>query len=114
MIKKAKKGESSSRSSHHSDEGSHKRREDEGESHAQMVPYATPSRTREPESGLLLSPEELHKYISIRARGFAHTGIIDPVLLDNVGLDVEFDTVFNTIGWGGFWKVPEHDIKVLT
>ena len=77
MIKKAKKGESSFRCSHHSDEGSHERREDEGESHAQMVPYATPLRTREPKSGLLLNHDKLHKYISIRAREFVHTSIID-------------------------------------
>ena len=79
-----------------------------------MVTYAPPLRVIEPESGLLLNQEELHKYIAICARGFTHTSVIDPVLLNTAGMDVEFNTVFSTIGWGGFWQVPELGIKVLT
>lgn len=114
LIKKAKKGESSSRRSHHTDEGTHGRREEEEESYHQMLPYAPPLRAREPESGLLLNQGQLQKYIAIRERGFAHMSIIDPVLLDNAGMNVEFNTVFYTIGWGGFWQIPELGIKLLT
>lgn len=114
FLKKAKKGESSYRHSHQSDEGSHGRREDEEGSHQHVVQYVPLPRAIEPESGLLLSVEELQRYRIIRETGYAHTSIIDPVLLNNTGMDVEFNTVFSTIGWGGFWQVPELGIKVLT
>jgi hypothetical protein len=26
----------------------------------------------------------------------------------------EFETIFNTIGWGGFWMIPELGIELLT
>ena len=29
-------------------------------------------------------------------------------------MSAEFNVVFNAIGWGGFWMVPELGIKVIT
>ncbi|KXG28323.1 hypothetical protein SORBI_3005G109300, partial [Sorghum bicolor] len=91
-FKKAK-GESSSQGSHHA----HGREEEEG--YHGMVPYEPPSRMREPESGLMLSQEELQRYYIIREGLFLHTSIIDPDLLARTGMDVEFDKVFIAIGW---------------
>lgn len=54
-VKKGK-GESSSHSSHHSDERRHGREEEEVH---QLVPHISPSRALEPESSLLLTQEEL-------------------------------------------------------
>lgn len=54
------------------------------------------------ESGLLLKQQEYQKYLSIWGRTFEHTKIFDQSLLDRSGMDVEFNTVFSTIGWQGF------------
>ncbi|OQU89129.1 hypothetical protein SORBI_3002G150100 [Sorghum bicolor] len=89
-FKKAK-GESSSQGSHHA----HGREEEEG--YHGMVTYEPPSRMREPESGLMLSQEELQRYHVIREGLFLHTSIIDPDLLARTGMDVEFDKVFRAI-----------------
>ncbi|KXG24948.1 hypothetical protein SORBI_3007G103300 [Sorghum bicolor] len=89
-FKKAK-GESSSQGSHHA----HGREEEEG--YHGMVPYEPPSRMREPESGLMLSQEELQRCYIIREGLFLHTSIIDPDLLARTGMDVEFDKVFRAI-----------------
>ena len=105
-FKKSKEGESSSEGSHHTDEGTHGR-SDEEESYHQMVLYEPPSREREPESGLMLNQEELQKYNTLRASSFQCTSIIDPVLLDRTGMSAEYNTIFNAIGWGGFWQVHE-------
>lgn len=116
-IKKAKDavGGSSSRRSRHTDEESYGRREASSrEGHHQEVLDVPPERARDPESGLLLNQQEYQKYFSIRHREFEHTGIIDPVLLDGIGMTVEFNTVFNEIGWGGFWQIQELGIKMLT
>jgi hypothetical protein len=111
-FKKSKKGESSSHNSHHT-KGTHERR-DEEESHHQVVLYEPPPRVREPGSGLMLTQEELQKYNTLRSSSFRYTSIIDPVLLDHTGMSAEFNAVFNTIGWGGFWMVPELGIEVIT
>ncbi|KAG0514695.1 hypothetical protein BDA96_10G215300 [Sorghum bicolor] len=66
---------------------------------------------REPGSGLMLTQEELQKYNTLRSSSFRCTSIIDPVLLDHTGMSAEFNAVFNTIGWGGFWMVPELGIE---
>jgi len=68
----------------------------------------------EPESGLILSLEELQKYHTLCNIAYASTGIIDPDLLDRTGMTSKFKTVFNTIGWGGFWMIPELGIELLT
>ena len=105
-FKKAK-GESSSQGSHHA----HGREEEEG--YHGMVPYEPPSRMREPESGLMLSQEELQRYYIIREGLFLHTSIIDPDLLARTGMDVELDKVFRAIGWSSFWQVPEFGKELL-
>jgi hypothetical protein len=57
-FKKSKKGEISSQDSHHIDEGTHWKK-DEEESYHQLVLYEPPSRVIEPESGLMLNQEEV-------------------------------------------------------
>ena len=52
-----------------------------------MVPYAPPARVMEPESGLILSPEELQKYHTLCNIAYASTDIIDPDLLDRTEPD---------------------------
>lgn len=100
------KGESTSSSPQRYDEESHPWQE-EAEEYHHMVPYAPPTRVYDPESGLMLSPEELQKLNTLHTCTFASTGIIDPDLLHKTGMSSDFETVFNTIGWGGFWMVPE-------
>jgi len=56
-FKKSKKGESSPQGSHHTDEGTHGRRDEEESCH-QVVLYEPPSRVREPESSLMLNQED--------------------------------------------------------
>ena len=106
------RGHGSSRSSQRSDQGSHSRQVD-AEVHHSLVPYAPPTRVMEPESGLILSPEELQKYHTLCNIAYASTSIIDPDLLDRSGMTSEFKTVFNTIGWGGFWMIPELALNCL-
>lgn len=79
-----------------------------------MVPYAPPTRTREPESGLMLSPDKMQRYLALRGSSFLHTNIIDPDLLAHSGMDIEFETIFNEIGWTSFWQVHELGIELLT
>jgi hypothetical protein len=43
-----------------------------------------------------------------------HTTAYDPVLLQAIGMDVEFDFVFRAIGWEGVWNVVEQGSKLLT
>jgi hypothetical protein len=62
----------------------------------------------------MLNQKGLQKYNTLRASSFQCTSIIDPVLMDLIGMSAEFNVVFNAIGWGGFWMVPELGIKVIT
>ena len=90
------RGHGSSHTPQCSNEGSHSRQADV-EVHHSLAPYAPPARVMEPESGLILSPEELQKYHTLCNIAYASTGIIDPNLLDRTGMTSEFETIFNII-----------------
>jgi len=72
-------------------------------------------RAMDPESGLLFNQQEYQRYLMIRGCTFEHTKIFDLNLLNSTGMNVEFNSVFSTIGWQGFWKyADELEIKLLT
>ncbi|RLM73726.1 hypothetical protein C2845_PM15G01680 [Panicum miliaceum] len=50
----------------------------------------------------------------VRDRSFEHTCVFDEELLTKTGMDNEFVTIFNTIGWSEFWRIMEPGSKLLT
>jgi len=62
----------------------------------------------------LLTHEELGKLYTLRTCGFNHTTIFDEQILDQSGMSTDFPTVLYAIGWGGFWKLPEFGVKLLS
>jgi hypothetical protein len=58
--------------------------------------------------------EDMEKYESLHHREFAHTRINDVNLLERVGLDEEFPTILQTIGWGKSYDEPRLGSHLLT
>jgi len=79
-----------------------------------LVLFIRADRMLEPHDNLLLTHEELGKLYSLRTCGFIRTTVFDEQLLDQSGMSTDFPIVFYTIGWGGFWQVPEFGIKLLS
>ena len=50
---------------------------------------------------LILTPEELIKFN--KETSFCHTSILDLALVVRTDMTKEFNDIFNTIGFGGFW-----------
>ena len=80
------------------------------------VPGASSSATN-----ILLEEKHIHwqnkqekdTFKKLKTKRFVHTSAYDPVLLQVVGKDVEFDLIFRTIGWEGVWNVVEQGSKFL-
>ena len=72
------------------------------------------TRALDPKSGLLFNQQEYQRYLSFRGHTYEHTKVIDPALLSCSVMDMEFTTVFSTIGWESFWQIDELGIKLLT
>jgi hypothetical protein len=74
-----------------------------------------PAKVQDPETRLLLTPQEFLTLNNIHNCNFEHTKVFDPLLLEKTGMDEEFNTVFTTMGWENFWKLADHlESKILT
>jgi hypothetical protein len=52
-------------------------------------------------------PEELERLESLRVREFVHTRVYDVNLLRKGEMDVDFPTLFRTVGWVLWWDFWE-------
>ena len=73
------------------------------------VEEIAPTRVYDPEMGLWFTPEEYLVFTKLRICTFEHTKVFDPSLLIKTDMDVEFDSIFNAIGWNTFWDFS-HDL----
>jgi hypothetical protein len=57
---------------------------------------------------------EMQTYNHIKNSEFIHTPAFDPDLLDKIGMDVEFTTIWKVIGWERVAPVDEQGSHILT
>jgi hypothetical protein len=57
--------------------------------------------------------EELVRFKSLCRREYAHTHVYDVSLLERVGMDLEFPTVFHVVGWEKLYEVPRSGSHLL-
>jgi len=62
----------------------------------------------------LESGREKQAYELLKERVFLHSLTFDPVLLKQIGMDVEFNTVFGHVGWSRVAPVHELGSRLLT
>jgi len=49
---------------------------------------------------LPVTREEKGKFTALKNKDFTLTPVIDPSLLESTGMDVEFNLIFSSLGWG--------------
>ena len=57
--------------------------------------------------------QEMQAYNLIKNREFIHTPMYDPNLLQNIGMDTEFATIWKAIGWENVSPVDELGSRLL-
>lgn len=62
----------------------------------------------------LKTQREKDVFQKLKNRNFIHTPAIDPTLLQETGMDTEFDLIFQMLGWTDFWNVTELGSRLLT
>ena len=50
----------------------------------------------------------------LKTSRFILTPTYDPALLHAIGMDLEFEIIFRTIGWENVWQIDESGSKLLT
>ena len=58
--------------------------------------------------------QEMQAYNLIKNREFIHTPAYDPDLLQKIGMDTEFTTIWKAIGWENVAPVDEQGSRLLT
>ena len=56
----------------------------------------------------------MQAYNLIKNREFVHTPAYDPDLLQNIGMDIEFATIWKAVGWENVALVDELGSRLLT
>ena len=62
----------------------------------------------------LRDDREHQAYAMIKNRSFGHTRAFDPKLLEKIGMDVDFASVWDAVGWDGFVPIEENGSHLLT
>ena len=62
----------------------------------------------------LWNKREKDAFKELKTTRFVHTSAYDPALLQAIGMDIEFDFIFRTIGWKSVWNINEQGSKLLT
>jgi len=62
----------------------------------------------------LESEWEMQAYNLMKEREFLHSPAFDPAFLHQIGMDVEFDTIFEHLGWSRVSPVHELGSRLLT
>jgi hypothetical protein len=52
-------------------------------------------------------------YRELKDREFTHTPAFNPTLLQTIGMDSEFELVFNNVGWENAWELNEQGCRFL-
>lgn len=60
------------------------------------------------------SRQERDNYRKLKPCKFSLRNVYDPRLLQAIGMDTEFDSIFQVVDWEGFWDVSEDGSKLLT
>ena len=61
-----------------------------------------------------LGNKEKEVFQQPKNKDFIHTPTLDPILLQETGMDTEFDLIFQTVGWTNFWDITELGSRLLT
>jgi len=62
----------------------------------------------------LKTRREKKVYQQLKNKDFIHTPTLDPILLQETGMDTEFDLMFRMLGWTNFWNITELGSHLLT
>ena len=62
----------------------------------------------------LKTRREKDVYQQLKNKDFIHTPTLDPILLQETGMDTEFDLIFQMLGWTNFWNITELGSRLLT
>lgn len=62
----------------------------------------------------LRNHQEKDKYKKLKDHEIKLTSIYYPRLLQDTGMNTEFQLIFDAVGWGDFWQVTEAGSKFLT
>jgi len=86
------------------------------------TPTQAPSSSAGPQVKVLLkigdlglkTRREKEVFQQLKNKDFIHTPTIDPILLQETGMDTEFDLIFQMVGWTNFWNITELRSRLLT
>ena len=53
-------------------------------------------------------------YKKLKTQRFVLTPAYDPALLQTIGMNTEFETIFKAVGWEDVWEINELGSKLLT
>ena len=78
------------------------------------TPTQAPSSSSDPQVKVLKTGDlglktyrEKEVYQQLKNKDFIHTPTLDPILLQETGMDTEFDLIFQMVGWTNFWNITE-------
>jgi hypothetical protein len=57
---------------------------------------------------------EMQAYNHVKDCEFVHTPAYDPDLLEKIGMNTEFTTIWKTIGWENVAPIDEQSSRILT
>ena len=61
-----------------------------------------------------MTHREKEIFQQLKNKDFIHTPTLDPILLQETGMDTEFDLIFQMMGWTNFWDITELGSHLLT
>jgi len=62
----------------------------------------------------LKTRREKEVYQQLKNKDFIHTPTPDHILLQETGMDTEFDLIIQMVGWTNFWNITELGSRLLT
>ena len=62
----------------------------------------------------LKTRREKEVFQQLKNKDFIYTPTLDPILLQETGMDTEFDLIFQMVGWINFWDITELGSHLLT
>jgi len=62
----------------------------------------------------LKTHREKEVYQQLKNKDFIHTPTLDPILLQEICMDTEFDLIFQVVEWTNFWNITELGSLLLT
>jgi len=62
----------------------------------------------------LKTHREKEVFQQLKNKDFIHTPTLDPIVLQETGMDIKFDLIFQMVGWTNFWDITEQGSRLLT